>query len=321
MTAQKWVSVFGQVNIADGVITHVPDYPSASSPKMAAADGAPSQRPSSLVRSNIQFVQGTISWDVKLGEPSARVQLLMAAEPNYSIDVAASQGDGNAASELSAGLNVLGAPYGFGIWNGVWTCAGGSGQGSTLPADQWLRIKVSVRGSDVDLYVEDVKVTSTTCTLKRGPIAFLFEGNVGSTIRNVEVTGDKPICFVVMQFTEEFNTLYEDVIHPVCEGYGYKVLRGDDFYSSGLIMDDVTQSIRSSTLIIADVTPDNANVFYEVGYAHAINKTTILLSDRKRERLPFDISGFRTLFYDNTIGGKALVEKRLKQHLDAIQAS
>ena len=90
---------------------------------------------------------------------------------------------------------------------------------------------------------------------------------------------------------------------------------------TGQIMDDVTDSIRTAALIIADVTPDNANVFYEVGYAHAIRKPTILLSDRKRERLPFDISGFRTLFYDNTIGGKALVEARLKQHLEAMRGT
>jgi hypothetical protein len=54
-------------------------------------------------------------------------------------------------------------------------------------------------------------------------------------------------------------------------------------------------------------------------FAHAINKPTILLSDKRRERLPFDISGFRTLFYDNTIGGKAVVETRLQQHLDALR--
>jgi hypothetical protein len=35
--------------------------------------------------------------------------------------------------------------------------------------------------------------------------------------------------------------------------------------------------------------------------------------------LPFDISGFRTLFYDNTIGGKGVVESRLKQYLDVLR--
>lgn len=44
------------------------------------------------------------------------------------------------------------------------------------------------------------------------------------------------------------------------------------------------------------------------------------LSDRKREKLPFDISGFRLLFYDNTIGGKGDVENALRRHLEALQA-
>ena len=73
-------------------------------------------------------------------------------------------------------------------------------------------------------------------------------------------------------------------------------------------------------MVIADITPDNPNVYYELGYAHGIDKPTILLSDRKREELPFDVSGFRTLFYDNTIGGKSVVEERLRKHLDGIAA-
>ncbi len=321
MTAQKWLSIFGSVDIADGVITHIPVYPASSTEAAPTADGAPRQPPHAIIRSNIEFEQGSISWEARLGEESERVQLMLSAEPKSPGDTASSQGDAGGGSELSAGLNVLGVPYGFGIWSGKWDGAGGAGHGSKLPANQWLHVKVTVRGSVIELYVEDVKVASTNWTLKRGPISFLLQGTVGATIRNVAVTKDKPVCFVVMQFTEEFNVLYKDVIYPVCEDYGYKVLRGDDFYTSGLIMDDVTQSIQSSALIIADVTPDNANVFYEVGYAHAINKPTILLSDRKRERLPFDISGFRTLFYDNTIGGKALVEARLRQHLDALRST
>jgi len=51
-----------------------------------------------------------------------------------------------------------------------------------------------------------------------------------------------------------------------------------------------------------------------------MGKTTILLSDKKREKLPFDVSGFRTLFYDNTIAGKGEVEARLRKHLEGIAA-
>jgi len=76
-----------------------------------------------------------------------------------------------------------------------------------------------------------------------------------------------------------------------------------------------------SQLIIADITPtSNANVYFEVGYALALEKPTILLA-KKGTALPFDVAGFRVLFYDDTIGGKNRLEDGLRRHLDAILSS
>ena len=319
MTTQSWIPIFGNAHIDGGIVTSAPVSVQPAGDDMPAADGSAAQAPHTVVRSNIEFEQGTITWEAKIGEESGRVQLMLPAEASAANSPDASKGE-PLNPELSVGLNVLGAPYGFALWNGGgWEGAGGAGHGSKLLVNQWISMKLIARGSSADLYVEGVKVATTARMLRRGQISALLQGNVECAIRNITVIEDSPMCFAVMQFTEEFNVLYKDVIKPVCESYGYKVVRGDDFYTSGQIMEDVTQSIRSAALIIADVTPDNANVFYEVGYAHAISKPTILLSDRRRERLPFDISGFRTLFYDNTIGGKAVVEARLKQHLDALR--
>lgn len=315
MKHQTWVPLLGSARISDDEIVHVPTpNPSATPP----ANGMPAPPPHAVIRSNIEFDQGIITWEAKLGEGDARVQLLLPAEAGVSS--AAEDAFDSSNTDLSAGLNVLGAPYGFAVFKkGTWEPAGGTGQGSQLPIDQWLEMKLVARGSSIALYYQGVKVVETTRTLKRGQIGILFQGHTESSIRKLVVEAESPTCFVVMQFTDEFNVLYRDVIRPVCESHGYKVVRGDDFHTSGLIMEDVTRSIRSAALIIADVTPDNANVFYELGFAHAIGKPTILLSDKKRERLPFDISGFRTLFYDNTIGGKGSVEAGLKQHLDALR--
>jgi nucleoside 2-deoxyribosyltransferase len=49
-----------------------------------------------------------------------------------------------------------------------------------------------------------------------------------------------------------------------------------------------------STVVVAEITPVNANVFYELGYAHALGKQTILLAERGRT-LPFDVSGYRCI--------------------------
>ena len=146
--------------------------------------------------------------------------------------------------------------------------------------------------------------------------SLVFQSDSEIIIKNIKVKTAKPTAFIVMQFTEEFNNLYSHVIEPVCKEKGFECIRADDIYTNGLILEDITASIKEASLIIADITPDNANVFYELGYAHGIGKPTILLSDKKRDRLPFDISGFRTIFYENSIGGKSSVEERLRKHLD-----
>jgi hypothetical protein len=322
MSKQEWVSLYGNTQIADGVIALGPSQALASATTTPSAEGGAPSPPHAIVRSNLEFDQGIISWEAKLSDPSDRVQLMLPIETTTGAASTSSVTGASMTPDLSVGLNVLGAPYGFALWpgSGTWEPVAGAGHGSVLPVGEWIPLSLSVRGSIIEFYVRGVKVLWTTQMLRRGQITVLLQGHGECAIRDLKVMTDQPLCFAVMQFTEEFNVLYQDVIKPICESYGYKVVRADEFCTSGQIMDDVIQSIRSSALIVADITPDNANVFYELGFAHAIRKPTILLSDKRRERLPFDVSGLRTLFYDNTIGGKAVVEARLRQHLDALRS-
>lgn len=137
-------------------------------------------------------------------------------------------------------------------------------------------------------------------------------------IRNYHVAPERAKVFVVMQFTPPYNELYSDVIVPVCDDLGLVAVRVDETYGPGLIIADITREIVEARVIVADITPANPNVYYEVGYAHALNKPTILIAE-KPTQLPFDVSPFRVLFYENTIGGKAKVEAGLRKHLEAIQ--
>jgi nucleoside 2-deoxyribosyltransferase len=84
-----------------------------------------------------------------------------------------------------------------------------------------------------------------------------------------------------------------------------------------MILHDIAQGIVDAKVVVAEITPANQNVFYEIGYAHALGKPTILLAERGKQ-LPFDISGYRVLFYENSIAGKKQVEEGLKKHLQAI---
>jgi hypothetical protein len=104
-------------------------------------------------------------------------------------------------------------------------------------------------------------------------------------------------CFVVMPFGSLYQTQYERVIRPAIEELGLKCIRGDEIYSKPNIMSDIWKSIRSSRLLIAELTGRNANVFYEIGLAHAIGKPIILLT-RNEDDVPFDLKALRYRYYD-----------------------
>jgi hypothetical protein len=182
-----------------------------------------------------------------------------------------------------------------------------------------VKVKVRIIGSTIELLLDGVRVLTGQAIVEKAQLGLFFNGSAEVRVRNIEMREQRPQAFVVMQFTDEFNALYREVIKPACELFGYECIRADDIYRNGLIINDITASIREASVVVADITPNNANVFYEVGYSHAIKKPTILLAEKDRE-LPFDVSAFRTVFYENTIGGKTQVEERLKKHLGSLSS-
>jgi hypothetical protein len=143
----------------------------------------------------------------------------------------------------------------------------------------------------------------------------------GHTVRfsNFAMIADRPRAFVAMEHREPFDTFYREVIKPQPEKL-YKVVRIDETSGSGVIFQEVQREIGQSDVVIAEITPADPNVFYELGYAQALGKPTILLAQRGG-KLPFDVASYRVVFYDDSIGGKSRVEEDLARHLDAISQS
>ncbi len=120
-----------------------------------------------------------------------------------------------------------------------------------------------------------------------------------------------------MQFSAPYNELFTQVIKPICREFGIEVEREDEAYGPGVIMQDIIRTMIESSMIVAEITPANPNVYYDVGYAHALSKPTVSIAEAGM-KLPFDLSGFRTLFYQNTMDGNAKFEEGLRKHLDAV---
>ncbi len=106
----------------------------------------------------------------------------------------------------------------------------------------------------------------------------------------------KPTAFVIMPFDEGFDEIYDDFLAQTLREAGLEVSRADDIRSSQNILKDIVRSINKSSLIVADLTDSNPNVFYELGLAHALNKPIIMLT-QEIEDLPFDLRSYRVIPY------------------------
>ncbi|OAV73604.1 hypothetical protein Barb6_00098 [Bacteroidales bacterium Barb6] len=255
------------------------------------------------VKSNVEFDNGEISFKLNSSNQYGRCYIFFSDDDGSMI--------------LIGLINVINGLYGIAeLKNNNFKPLSITGLSETFQINKEYDFTIKVYGSQIDLYVNGVLVAKAYRQINKSQITFFFSSSLGDiSVKNIIINTKKSKAFIVMQFTDEYNHLYSEVIKPVVEESGFECERADEAYTTNPILQDIIQSIRESSIIIADITPNNPNVFYEVGYAHAINMPTILLCDRKREELPFDISGFRTLFYDNTIAGKTAIEKDLRKYL------
>lgn len=99
-----------------------------------------------------------------------------------------------------------------------------------------------------------------------------------------------------MPFAAEFENVFEIVRHAV-EYCGLTCTRADMLTTTGQITDDIWNSIVDARVLVADLTGNNPNVFYETGVAHALGKPVILLT-QEGSRVPFDLRVVRHISYD-----------------------
>ena len=203
-----------------------------------------------------------------------------------------------------------------------WNTHASAGDRTNLIMKRKYELKVQVIGSRVKVTVDGVDVVEAVIPFSLSPgQAGIWCSDVNPIyISGYHVSTVKPTAFIVMQFSKPYNELYAEVIKPVCESFGVTAVRGDEEFGPGIIVADIARQIAESKVIVAEITPTNPNVYYEVGYAHALNKPTILIAERET-KLPFDVSPFRILFYENTIEGKRRIEEGFRKHLEAILSS
>jgi len=125
-------------------------------------------------------------------------------------------------------------------------------------------------------------------------------------------TMPRPFVFVLMPFAKSFDDIYALGIKQAAEAAGAYAERVDEQIFQNSILDRVYNQIAKADCVVADMSGRNANVFYEVGYAHALGKTVILIT-QDADDIPFDLKHFPHIVYGGRIVELSLeLQKRLR---------
>lgn len=129
----------------------------------------------------------------------------------------------------------------------------------------------------------------------------------------MEETRPKAFVFVLMPFDKTFGDVYRLGIKEGCQKAGAYCERVDEQLFDESILERVYNQIAKADVIVADMSGQNPNVFYETGYAHALNKRVILLKQKDQD-IPFDLKHYTHIIYDRNdiLHLKTELERRIR---------
>jgi nucleoside 2-deoxyribosyltransferase len=123
-------------------------------------------------------------------------------------------------------------------------------------------------------------------------------------------------CFVIMPFDPSFDDVYSMIKLSVESAFAdqeIKCFRLDEAKPAGRITDRLLKELESSSICVADLTGNKPNVMWEVGYAMALSKPLLIIT-QETTSLPFDLKDMQSLQYDRNHLSASL-GKALKQSL------
>ena len=117
-----------------------------------------------------------------------------------------------------------------------------------------------------------------------------------------------------------FNSVYDTITQAVegIEEKEFRCERADDKYTNlSIWCKRICMNIRKAKYIIVDTTRRNPNVFYELGFAHAMYNTKAIIITQNIEEAPFDIAEINHIIYsDKELPG---LREELKNAIQALE--
>lgn len=136
------------------------------------------------------------------------------------------------------------------------------------------------------------------------------------------------ICFVIAPIGESGSDIrkrsdqvLKHVIRPAAKSCGYHAIRADEISEPGIITTQVLQHIVDDPMVVADLTGQNPNVFYELAVRHSLRRPYVQIIQRG-ERIPFDVAGVRTIEVDHRdLDSVEAAKQEIQKQMDASVSS
>jgi hypothetical protein len=134
----------------------------------------------------------------------------------------------------------------------------------------------------------------------------------------------RPKCFVAMPMSDvpgvatkdQWDSMYRKVFVPPIRAAGFDAIRSEP--TRGSLIKGIIDELWSADAMLADLTGQKANVFYELGVRHALRGNTIVIAQDARD-IPFDLRDCARFIYDpKTIKGKQSISKEIEKLLKDI---
>ena len=127
----------------------------------------------------------------------------------------------------------------------------------------------------------------------------------------------KKSCFSIMPFDERFEDI-DQIIAESAQECGFEYIRGDRRLQPGSILPQIMHDIRQASVVVADITGHNPNVFYELGIAHQLKgPERVVILTQSTDDSPYDVHEFRQFCYQHNKAGRAALRKMLPSFLKA----
>ncbi|RDV13097.1 hypothetical protein DXT99_21630 [Pontibacter diazotrophicus] len=133
---------------------------------------------------------------------------------------------------------------------------------------------------------------------------------------------NRDTCFVIQPFDNgKFDSRFEDVFKPAIEKAGLEAYRVDRNPGVRVPIDEIERKILRASICLADITIDNPNVWYELGFAYACNKDVVMVcsKDERQGSYPFDIRHKTIISYSlSSKSGFTILEEAVTEKLKAL---